>query len=59
MAETKKPTPEVPEVKSVPTKMTNVSAQKLYLSNGILEPGETTKYNAAEYSTLHMFLKAE
>ena len=59
MAEIKKPAPETPEVKFMPTKMTNVSKQTLYLSSGILEPGETTKYSAAEYSTLHMFLKVE
>lgn len=59
MADLKKLETSNPSEVPKPTKMTNVSKQTLYLSSGKLEPGETAEYNAAEYSTLHMFLKAE
>lgn len=39
------------------TKMRNVSKQTLQLASGPLCPDETTQYNAAEFSTLYMFLE--
>jgi len=48
----------VKEVKSEGfTKMRNISDKTLQLSNGALPPGKTTDFNAAEFSTLHMFLE--
>jgi hypothetical protein len=39
------------------TKMRNVSNQTLQLTSGALLPEKTAMYNAAEFSTLHMFLE--
>lgn len=39
------------------TKMRNISKQTLQLASGALPPEKTTSYNAAEFSTLHMFLE--
>lgn len=39
------------------TKMRNKSKQTLQLTVGALAPEKTAAYNAAEFSTLHMFLE--
>jgi hypothetical protein len=39
------------------TKMRNVSKQTLQLASGTLLPDKTALFNAAEFSTLHMFLE--
>lgn len=39
------------------TKMRNISKQTLQLASGALPPEKTAAYNAAEFSTLHMFLE--
>lgn len=39
------------------TKMRNISKQTLQLASGALLPEKTAAYNAAEFSTLHMFLE--
>jgi hypothetical protein len=39
------------------TKMRNKSKQILQLASGALAPEKTAAYNAAEFSTLYMFLE--
>ena len=57
MVESAKPTEKPTEKPRVFTKMRNVSNQTLQLASGALLPEKTTAYNAAEFSTLHMFLE--
>lgn len=61
MAETIKPNAkeaaELAEKPKVFSKMRNISKQTLQLESGALPPEKTTAYNAAEFSTLHMFLE--
>jgi hypothetical protein len=57
MAETNKPAEKPAEKPKGFTKMRNVSTQTLQLASGALLPEKTVAYNAAEFSTLHMFLE--
>lgn len=63
MAEKQQKMPEAAEAAEATeapfTEMTNISRQVLYLTEGKLNPGETTKFNLAEYSTLHNYLQAK
>lgn len=45
------------EAPMVFTKMKNVSDKILQLACGEVPPGKEVAFNAAEFSTLHMFLK--
>lgn len=49
--------PKAPEAQKGFTKMRNISTQTLQLASGALLPEKVTEYNAAEFSTLHMFLE--
>lgn len=48
---------EATEKPKVFTKMRNISQRTLQLASGPLHPDKTTQYNAAEFSTLYMFLE--